>query len=119
MNFCWSPEADKAFLEVEGVIRLSAHFCFTQSLLPVFCGGGCFRYWGRHGAPPSLPAHMVGFSPVLFSHRFLPSEQNYGVAERKLLVVKLTLEEWRHHLEGTELSFIVWTNHKNLIYISS
>lgn len=31
----------------------------------------------------------------------------------------LALEEWRHWVEGTELSFVVWTNHKNLAYIQS
>ncbi len=31
--------------------------------------------------------------------------------------MKLALEEWRHWLEGTELPFLVWTDHKNLEYI--
>ena len=38
---------------------------------------------------------------------------------RELLAVKLALEEWRHWLEGTKQTFLVWTDHKNLEYIQS
>lgn len=41
------------------------------------------------------------------------------MGNRELLAVKLALEEWRHWLEGAELPFIVWTDHKNLAYIQS
>ena len=33
--------------------------------------------------------------------------------------MKLALEEWRHWLEGAELLFVVWTDHKNLSYIQT
>lgn len=39
------------------------------------------------------------------------------MGNRELLAVKLALEEWRHWLEGAELPFLVWTDHKNLAYI--
>ncbi len=46
-----------------------------------------------------------------------PPERNYDIGNRELLAVKLALEEWRYWLEGTEVPFIVWTDHKNLKYI--
>ncbi len=54
-----------------------------------------------------------------FSHRLSPAERNYDIGNRELLAVKLTLEEWRHWLEGSGEPFIVWTDHKNLEYIRS
>lgn len=45
------------------------------------------------------------------------AEQNDDVGNRELLVIKLTLEEWRDWLEGAEQPFIVWTDHKNLAYL--
>ncbi len=54
---------------------------------------------------------------AFFSHRLTPPERNYDIGNRELLAVKLALEEWRHWLEGTEVPFIVWTDHKNLEYI--
>ena len=53
------------------------------------------------------------------SRGLTPPERNYDVGNRELLVVKLALEEWHHWLEGAELPFIVWTDHKNLSYIQS
>ncbi|KAK1796929.1 hypothetical protein P4O66_000891 [Electrophorus voltai] len=35
-----------------------------------------------------------------FSWCLSPAEQNYNVGDRELLAVKLTLEDWRHWLEG-------------------
>ena len=39
------------------------------------------------------------------------------MGNKKLLAVKLALEEWRYLLEGSEHPFQVWTDHKNLTYI--
>lgn len=39
------------------------------------------------------------------------------MGNRELLAVKLALEEWWHWLEGSQLHFVVLTDHKNLEYI--
>ena len=52
-----------------------------------------------------------------FSRSLSPAERNYDVGDRELLAIKLALEEWRHWLEGAEQPFVVWTDHKNLLYI--
>ncbi|XP_061596715.1 F-box only protein 40-like [Cololabis saira] len=54
-----------------------------------------------------------------YSHRLSPTERNDTIGGRKLLAVRLALEEWRHNLEGAVLPFLVWTDHKNLEYIST
>ena len=54
-----------------------------------------------------------------FSYRLSPAERNYDIGNRELLAVKMALEEWRHWLEGSGVPFIVWTDHKNLEYIST
>ena len=56
---------------------------------------------------------------AFFSRKLSPAERNYDIGNRELLAVKLALEEWRHWLEGAELPFVVWTDHKNLEYIRS
>lgn len=35
------------------------------------------------------------------------------------MLVRLALGECRHWLEGTTISFVVWTDHENLEYIQS
>ncbi len=54
---------------------------------------------------------------AFFSRRLTAAEKNYDIGNRELLAVKLALEEWRHWLEGAKHPFVIWTDHKNLIYI--
>ncbi len=53
-----------------------------------------------------------------FSRRLSPAERNYDIGNRELLAVKLPLEEWRQWLEGAKHPFLIWTDHRNLTYIS-
>lgn len=54
-----------------------------------------------------------------FSHHLSPAERNYEVGDRELLTVRLTLDKWRHWLEGVAEPFLVWKDHKNIEYIRS
>ncbi|KAK3506468.1 hypothetical protein QTP70_001152 [Hemibagrus guttatus] len=54
---------------------------------------------------------------TFFSRKLNPAEVNYDSGNRELLAVKLTLEEWRHWLEGAKHPFTVLTDHKNLEYL--
>lgn len=49
---------------------------------------------------------------AFFSCRQSPSERNCDVGDKKLLAIKVALEEWRHWLEGSEQPFLIWTDHK-------
>ena len=51
---------------------------------------------------------------AFYSHRLSPAERNYDIGNKELLAVKLALEEWRQWLEGAQVPFQVWTDHKNL-----
>ncbi len=53
-----------------------------------------------------------------FSRRLSPAERNYDIGNRELLAVKLALEEGRQWLEGAKHPFLMWTDHRNLSYIS-
>lgn len=63
----------------------------------------------QQGIPPKL--HLIAF----FSQKLTPAEKNYDIGKRELLAIKLSLEEWRHWLEGHP--FTVLTDHKNLKYL--
>ena len=54
--------------------------------------------------------HPVAFS----SHAMSPEEQNYPVADKEMLSVIRTLEQWRHYLEGAKHQFDIWNDHANL-----
>lgn len=66
-------------------------------------------------SPLSNKLHPCAF----FSQRLCSAECNFDVGNQELLAVVLALQEWRHWLEGAELPFVVFTEHKNLAYLRS
>uniref|UniRef100_A0A8C1LRZ5 Gypsy retrotransposon integrase-like protein 1 n=1 Tax=Cyprinus carpio TaxID=7962 RepID=A0A8C1LRZ5_CYPCA len=116
-RFCWSPQAEAAFLNLKSRF-VSAPILATPDPSRQFVvevdasevGAGAIL---SQRSPSDDRVHPCAF----FSHRLTPSERNYDIGNRELLAVKLALEEWRHWLEGAEVPFIVWTDHKNLEYI--
>ena len=53
--------------------------------------------------------------PVAFSsHAMSLEERNYLVADKEMLSVIRTLEQWCHYLEGAKHQFNIWNNHMNL-----
>jgi hypothetical protein len=43
-----------------------------------------------------------------------PEEHNYPVADKEMLSVIRSLEQWCHYLEGTHHEFEIWNDHANL-----
>ena len=43
-----------------------------------------------------------------------PEERNYPVADKEMLSVICTLEQWHHYLEGAKHQFDIWNDHANL-----
>ncbi len=51
--------------------------------------------------------------PIAFqSKSFSEAERNYDIFNKELLAIVRALEEWRHHLEGADEQFEIWTDHK-------
>ena len=47
------------------------------------------------------------------------TEKNYEIHGKEMLVVIRCLKAWRHFLEGAQIKFKVWMDHKNLEYFMS
>ena len=56
--------------------------------------------------------HLCAF----ISKTFSPAERNYEIYDRELLAIIQALEEWRHYIQGSPHTTIVFSNHKNLTY---
>ena len=54
--------------------------------------------------------HPIAFS----SHAMSLEERNYPVADKEMLSVIHTLEQWHHYLEGAKHQFDIWNDHVNL-----
>lgn len=117
VRFRWSPEAARAFADLKQRFTTapiliqpdpSRQFVVETDASEVGVGAILSQ---RSALDQKL--HPCAF----LSHRLSPAERNYDVGNRELLAVKMALEEWRHWLEGSELPFLVWTDHKNLEYL--
>ena len=55
--------------------------------------------------------------PVAFLSKSLnETERNYEIHNKEMLAIVRGLEAWRHLLEGAQIKFEIWTDHKNLEY---
>jgi RNase H-like domain found in reverse transcriptase/Integrase zinc binding domain len=55
--------------------------------------------------------------PVAFlSKTFSETERKYEIYDRELLGIIWALKEWRHYIQGSGHTTIVYSNHKNLTY---
>ena len=55
--------------------------------------------------------------PVAFLSKLLnETERNYEIHNKEMLAIIKGLEVWRHLLEGAQIKFEIWTDHKNLEY---
>ena len=55
--------------------------------------------------------------PVAFlSKTFNKMEQNYKIYDRELLAIIQALEEWRHYIQGSGHTTVIYSDHQNLTY---
>ena len=110
LSFQWSSEAEAAFVTLKN--------CFNS--VPILVQPDPERQFvvevdvsdSEVGSVLSQRAESEG------KMHQCSEERNYDVSNRELLAVKLALEEWRHWLEGAKQPFLVWNDHKSLIYLT-
>jgi RNase H-like domain found in reverse transcriptase len=58
--------------------------------------------------------------PVAFlSKTFSETERKYEIYDRELLGIIRALKEWRHYIQGSGHTTIVYSDHKNLTYFQT
>ena len=94
--FVWTPKAETAFLDLKKwfvsvpiLIQPDPSLQFVVEADDSDTGVGAIL---SQCSPSDHKLHPCAF----FSRRLSPAERNYDVGNRKLLAVKLALEEWRH-----------------------
>ena len=53
---------------------------------------------------------------VFISKMFSPTERNYEIYDQELLAIIQALEEWRHYIQGSPHTTVIFSDHKNLTY---
>jgi len=72
------------------------------------------------GGVLSMKCEDERWRPVAYISKSLSdTEKNYEIHDKEMLAVIWCLEAWRHFLEGAQIKFKVWMDHKNLEYFMS
>lgn len=115
-EFVWSPEAEKAFLELKSrLVQAPVLACPNfEHCFEVHTDASSF------GVGAMLSQTIDGIEhPIAYMSRSLTKqERNYSTTEREALAVLSALEYWRCYLENGK-SFKVYTDHSSLKWFLS
>ena len=114
----WSELCEKAFVELKFKFTTAPILCHyhperkTQIEIDAsdLCKAGIiFQY------EPDRPWHPLSY----YIKRFLPTELNYDVHDKEMVVIVNCFQDWRHFLMGAPEEIVVFTNHKNFEYFNT
>jgi len=72
--------------------------------------------WASGAVLTQLDINGARHPCAFISRTFSPMERNYKIYDRELLSLIRALQEWRHHIQGSNHETIVYSDHKNLTY---
>ncbi|EMP36425.1 EF-hand domain-containing family member A1 [Chelonia mydas] len=105
-----------ASLEYEGEYYMTPRdFLFSVMFDQVgwnSCVHGRYVYTAKRS-----PRQVLDLCTYYFLRKLAPTELNYKILSKELLVIKTAFAEWRHYLEGACHPVQVFTDHKKLEYL--
>ena len=118
MVWTWDLEHNTAFEALKTKVISAPILIFPDDTRPFkveadssnYATGSVLSQLGKDGK-----WHPCGFQ----SKSLNAVERNYDTYDKEMLAIIRALEEWRHHLEGTQFVFKIWIDHKNLEYFMS
>ncbi|KAJ1171611.1 hypothetical protein NDU88_003471 [Pleurodeles waltl] len=118
-RFLWTDEAAHAFQLLKQKFTSAPILKHPDPDLPFFVEADASQV-ALGGVLSQRDAVDGQLHPIAFySKKLLPAEQNYTVAERELLAIKVAFSEWRHHLMGAKYPVTIFSDHKNLQFFGS
>jgi hypothetical protein len=89
---------------------------YLQTDASAYSVGTILSQWGTN--PPFARKNLKPKNhPIAYySATFTPTERNYDIYERELLVIMKSLTHWRPYLGWTKEPFTILTDHANLQY---
>ena len=115
----WEEAEQSAFERLKGLITSAPILVFSKDLQMYWVEADSSDF--ETGATLSQQSLKDGkWNPIAFLSKSLsPVEKNYKIHDKEMLTIIRALEEWWHFLEGAQLKFKIWTDHKNLEYFQT
>ena len=118
MIFQWMEETQRSFDALKRKLTSSPVLMMPDQTQPFqiecdalkYASGAVLTQQDNNG-----DRHLVAFLSKTFSE----TERNYEIYDRELLAIIRALEEWRHYIQGSRHTTIVYLDHQNLTYFRS
>ena len=117
-QFEWTQEAQQVFEELKQRLTLAPVLMMPDQARPFQIECDASKY--ASGAVLTQLDSNGDHHPVAFlSKTFNETEWNYEIYDRELLALIQALDEWRHYIQGSGHTTIVYSDHQNLTYFRS
>jgi transposase InsO family protein len=114
-KFEWTDDCQKAFDELKKRFTEEPVLMMPDKTKPFQIESDASKY--ATGAVLTQLDSNGDRHPISFISKSLsPTERNYDIYDRELLGIIRALEEWRHYIQGSPHTTIVFSDHKNLTY---
>ena len=116
--FQWTGETQQSFDALKQKLTSSPVLMMPDQTRPFQIECDASKY--ASGAVLTQQDNNGDRHPVAFlSKTFSETEQNYEIYNRELLAIIRALEEWRHYIQGSGHTTIIYLDHQNLTYFRS
>ena len=118
MIFQWTKETQQSFDALTQKLTSSPVLMMPDQTRPFQIKCDASKY--ASGAVLTQLDNNGDRHPVAFlSKTFSETEQNYEIYDRELLAIIRALEEWRHYIQGSGHTTVIYLDHQNLTYFRS
>jgi len=116
VKFSWTPEAQFAFETLKSMFTSAPVLIHPNRDIPFIVETDSSNF--AIGAILSQKSSTDNtIHPVAYFSRSLSAaERNYPIYDKELLAIVAALETWRHFLKGSALPFIIYSDHRNLLF---
>ena len=116
--FQWTEETQQSFDTLKQKLTSSPVLMMPDQTQPFQIECDASKY--ASGAVLTQQDNNGDRHPVAFlSKTFTETERNYEIYDRELLAIIRALEEWRHYIQGSGHTTIIYSDHQNLTYFRS
>ena len=116
--FQWTEETQQSFDALKQKLTSSPVLMMPDQTRPFQIKCDASKY--ALGAVLTQQDNNGDRHPVAFlSKTFSETERNYEIYDRELLAIIRALKEWRHYIQGSGHTTIIYLDHQNLTYFRS
>lgn len=116
--FVWDPQAEKAFKALKEAFTTAPILAHSDPEEEITVETDASDYVSA-GILSQYDDEEILRPVAYYSKKYSPTECNYEIDDKELLVIIRAFEEWRPELEGSAHPIAVISDHKNLEYFMS